>query len=127
MVDRFLRSVLARPVSDRIVEDLLRFDLILPCRIATFHGWLTCLDRSNTRGRIDSVGPAFPGQTALVARLVGCPEHVRRLEEMGVRPGIRVQMLQRGKPCIVRAGVNRLCFRCSDLLGILVSDCHVTR
>ena len=67
------------------------------------------------------------GQTARVARLIGCPEHVRRLEEMGVRPGIRVQMLQRGKPCIVRAGVNRLCFRCSDLLGILVSDCHVTR
>ncbi|MHB0959934.1 MAG: FeoA family protein [Pirellulaceae bacterium] len=67
-----------------------------------------------------------PGQIARIACLVGCPEHVRRLEEMGLRPGITVRMVRRGRPCIVCAGGNRLCFRCSDLLGIMVHSCHVT-
>ena len=66
------------------------------------------------------------GQTARIARLVGCAEHVRRLEEMGLRPGTTVHMVRRGRPCIVRAGGNRLCFRCSDLLGIMVRSCQVT-
>jgi Fe2+ transport system protein FeoA len=65
-----------------------------------------------------------PGQWARVDQLVGCPEHVRRLEEMGLRAGMLVQMLRRGRPCIVRAGGNRLCFRCSKRLGVWVRlDC----
>ncbi|MHB8969595.1 MAG: FeoA family protein [Pirellulaceae bacterium] len=66
------------------------------------------------------------GQTARIACLVGCPDYVRRLEEMGLRPGIAVHMVRRGSPCIVRAGGNRLCFRCSGLLGIMVCSCQVT-
>ena len=65
------------------------------------------------------------GRSVQVARLVGCPEHVRRLEEMGLRPGMVVQIVRRGRPCIVRAGGNRLCFRCSELLGVLVRSCPV--
>jgi Fe2+ transport system protein FeoA len=66
-----------------------------------------------------------PGQRVQIARLIGCPEHVRRLEEMGLRSGVVVQIVRRGRPCIVRAGGNRLCFRCSDLLGVLVHSCQV--
>ena len=66
-----------------------------------------------------------PGQRVLIARLVGCPEHVRRLEEMGLRHGMVVQVVRRGRPCIVRVGGNRLCFRCSELLGVLVRGCQV--
>lgn len=61
-----------------------------------------------------------PGQWARVDQLEGCPEHVRRLEEMGLRAGMLVQMLRQGRPCIVRAGGNRLCFRCSKRLGVWV-------
>ncbi|MBM4089040.1 MAG: ferrous iron transport protein A [Planctomycetes bacterium] len=66
----------------------------------------------------------LPGRTAEVEQLVGCAEHVRRLEEMGVRRGTVVEVLRCGKPCIVRVGCNRLCFRCSDLLSVLVRDTH---
>ena len=44
---------------------------------------------------------------------------------MGLRQGVIVQMLRPGRPCIVRAGGNRLCFRCSELLGVLVHSCQV--
>ncbi|NLX56789.1 MAG: ferrous iron transport protein A [Planctomycetaceae bacterium] len=66
-----------------------------------------------------------PGQSVQIARLVGCPEHVRRLEEMGLRPGVVVHVVRHGRPCIVRSGSSRLCFRCSDLLGVLVHNCPV--
>ena len=61
-----------------------------------------------------------PGQFAQIDRFVGCAEHVRRLEEMGLRQGMTVQVVRHGRPCIIRAGSSRICFRCSDLLGVLV-------
>jgi Fe2+ transport system protein FeoA len=61
-----------------------------------------------------------PGQPAFIERFVGGAEQVRRLEEIGLRPGTKVQVVRQGRPCIVRAGGNRLCIRCSDLLSIWV-------
>ena len=66
------------------------------------------------------------GQSAWIDRFVGCAEHVRRLEEMGLRPGMRITVLRHGRPCIIRAGGYRLCFRCSDLLGVLVRSQEAT-
>jgi Fe2+ transport system protein FeoA len=60
------------------------------------------------------------GRSAWIDHFVGCSEHVRRLQEMGLRQGMLVTVVRHGRPCIVRAGANRLCFRCSDLLGVLV-------
>jgi ferrous iron transport protein A len=61
-----------------------------------------------------------PGEPAEIAQLIGRPEQVHRLQELGVRAGLPVEMLQSGSPCIVRLAEQRLCFRESDTIGILV-------
>lgn len=61
------------------------------------------------------------GESAEIDQLVGHPEHVQRLEELGLRSGVRIQMVQPGSPCIIRtAGDQRLCFRDNETFGILV-------
>ena len=60
------------------------------------------------------------GQTARIGRLVGCPEHVQRMEEMGLRSGATVEMVKSGVPCIVELSGARLCFRESDAFSIFV-------
>lgn len=61
-----------------------------------------------------------PGQSATIVRLSGCPTHVRRLEEIGLRRGTTVQVVRNGRPCIVRVNGNRLCIRCSELMHVWV-------
>lgn len=60
------------------------------------------------------------GQTALVSDLIGAADHVHRLEELGLRRGTSVEMLQPGSPCIIRLAGNKLCIRDADLFGVLV-------
>ena len=60
------------------------------------------------------------GERAEVTQVVGVPSHVHRLEELGVRAGTVVQMVQPGSPCIIRFSGSRLCFRESEALGVLV-------
>ncbi len=61
-----------------------------------------------------------PGQIAEVCELVGCPEQVVRLEELGLRSGCQVEMVQAGSPCIFRLDGQKLCFRDSDAFSVLV-------
>jgi len=61
-----------------------------------------------------------PGQNALVDRIVGAPDDVHRLEELGLRGGAAIEMLQSGSPCIIRLAGQKLCFRADDLLSVLV-------
>jgi Fe2+ transport system protein FeoA len=61
------------------------------------------------------------GEIGRVEQLVGDIEDVRRLEEMGLRRGQEVQMVQPGSPCIVRVGGSRLCFRQAEGLGVMVA------
>src|SRR3990172_2873137 len=42
------------------------------------------------------------GQVAEVRQVVGPPEQVRRLEELGLRDGAVLEMVRSGSPCIVR-------------------------
>ena len=65
------------------------------------------------------------GQVGQVSQVLGDVDTVRRLAELGMRAGERVEMLQHGSPCIVRLGNNRLsngrlCFREGDALNVLV-------
>ena len=60
------------------------------------------------------------GQFAEISELVGKPEHVHRLKELGLNSGTVVEMVQPGSPCIVRLAGHKLCFRQSDLMGIFV-------
>jgi Fe2+ transport system protein FeoA len=55
-----------------------------------------------------------------VGAVLGSPEQVHRLEEMGLRGGTCVEMLQPGSPCIIRLGGQKLCFRADDLVSVLV-------
>ncbi|MHC4181159.1 MAG: FeoA family protein, partial [Planctomycetota bacterium] len=56
------------------------------------------------------------GQSALVSRIAGQPDHVHRLEEFGLRGGTRIQMFRPGNPCILRMAAAKVCFRTDDLL-----------
>ena len=60
------------------------------------------------------------GQSAHVGELIGRVEQVQRLRELGLHPGVQVEMIQPGSPCIVLVDGRRLCFRDSEVIGILV-------
>ncbi|MCA9269752.1 MAG: ferrous iron transport protein A [Planctomycetales bacterium] len=62
------------------------------------------------------------GSTARVAELLGDIHQVHRLEELGLRRGTQIRMLSPGSPCIVHLEGSRLCFRDSDLLGVMVTQ-----
>ena len=62
----------------------------------------------------------LPGQMAEVWELVGCPEQVVRLQELGLRSGSTVEMVQTGTPCIFRLDGYKLCFRDNDAFSVLV-------
>lgn len=62
-----------------------------------------------------------PGQSAEVDQVVGRPEQVQRLEELGIRCGETIEVVKSGSPCILRLGAKRLCFREADLLRVLVT------
>lgn len=75
----------------------------------------------------ESPGGSFPlgmlrkGDTALVREVCGDVQLVHRLNEIGLRQGCVVQMLQPGKPCIIRLGNTRYGVRDSDLFQVMVS------
>jgi Fe2+ transport system protein FeoA len=61
-----------------------------------------------------------PGSRALIGQLVGRAEDVHRLQELGLRVGQPVEMVQGGSPCIIKLGGSKLCFRDNEALGVLV-------
>ncbi len=61
-----------------------------------------------------------PGQSAEVDQIVGQPDHVHRLQELGLRGGTPIEMVQGGSPCIIRLAGHKLCFRADELLSVLV-------
>jgi ferrous iron transport protein A len=60
------------------------------------------------------------GQIAQVGQVLGKPEQVHRLEELGLRGGTTIEMVQTGSPCIIRLGNHKLCFRPDELTSVLV-------
>lgn len=60
------------------------------------------------------------GQTAEIAQLMGRPDEIHRLEELGLRPGTVIELVQAGSPCILRVGGAKLCFRATELFSVLV-------
>jgi ferrous iron transport protein A len=71
-----------------------------------------------------------PGQSAEIRQVVGQLDQVRRLEELGLRHGVQLEMVRHGTPCIIRIGgqsqhgsfgSSKLCFRQSDLLQVMVT------
>jgi Fe2+ transport system protein FeoA len=60
------------------------------------------------------------GDRAAVDCIVGRADDVHRLEELGLRAGTAVEMIQPGRPCIVRLSGHKLCIRADDLLSVMV-------
>jgi ferrous iron transport protein A len=62
-----------------------------------------------------------PGEFAEIQQVAGPAEHVRRLEELGVRSGAVLAMVRDGSPCIIRVGGSTLCIRNDELLRVMVA------
>jgi Fe2+ transport system protein FeoA len=60
------------------------------------------------------------GTTGIVDEVVGGQEAVLRLEELGLRKGQAVEMVQPGSPCIIRVSGHKLCIRDGDAFAVLV-------
>jgi ferrous iron transport protein A len=60
------------------------------------------------------------GQLAAVTNVMGQAEAVHRLEELGLRCGAEIEMVQHGSPCIVRLAGQKLCLRADELFRVLV-------
>ncbi len=60
------------------------------------------------------------GQKATIEQLMGCPEEIRRLEELGLSHGATIQMVKPGRPCIIRLSGSKLCFRHNEAFHVLV-------
>jgi Fe2+ transport system protein FeoA len=60
------------------------------------------------------------GRNGRVAQILGHPEDVRRVNELGIRDGIHVEIIRSGMPCIIRTGMQTLCIRGNELLNVLV-------
>ncbi|HEV3136337.1 MAG TPA: FeoA family protein [Pirellulales bacterium] len=67
-----------------------------------------------------------PGQSANISQVTGRPDQVHRLEELGLRDGAAIEMVQSGSPCIIRLAGQKLCFRADELLRVLVRRGAVT-
>lgn len=52
-----------------------------------------------------------PGETGCIREIDGEGPFVRRLDEMGLREGVEIRMVQPGHPCIVAFDHQRLSFR----------------
>jgi Fe2+ transport system protein FeoA len=61
-----------------------------------------------------------PGQRAMIDQLMGRADDVHRLEELGLRVGAAVEMVQAGTPCIVALNGAKLCFRGCEATSVLV-------
>jgi Fe2+ transport system protein FeoA len=61
-----------------------------------------------------------PGQSAHVGQVTGRRDDIHRLEELGLRRGAAVEMVQTGSPCIIRLAGQKLCFRADEMLHVLV-------
>ena len=61
-----------------------------------------------------------PGETGCIMDVEGDTQLVRRLDEMGLRAGVEIRMVQPGRPCIVAFDHQRLSFRGDDEAVVLV-------
>lgn len=65
-----------------------------------------------------------PGESGRVETIDGDALFVERLEAMGVRRGVLLQLIRGGTPCILAIGNQRLSFRGEEAARILVELVH---
>jgi ferrous iron transport protein A len=67
-----------------------------------------------------SIRQLSAGQSAFIHQIQGHPDHIHRLEEIGLRGGSRIEMFRPGNPCIIRMAGNKICLRADDMLDVIV-------
>jgi Fe2+ transport system protein FeoA len=60
------------------------------------------------------------GQSGRVREIVAPRDEAHRLEEMGLRQGALVEIVQPGSPCIIRLEGQTICFRPGEAGHVLV-------
>jgi len=60
------------------------------------------------------------GHRARIDQLLGRADDVHRLQELGMRVGSHVEMLQAGSPCIVKLDGSRLAYRNDEGCSVMV-------
>ena len=60
------------------------------------------------------------GEIGQIVEIVGRPEQVQRIREIGLRSGAEIEVVRSGRPCILRLAGQTLCFRASEFLNVLV-------
>ena len=60
------------------------------------------------------------GEEGRIHDIDGSAEFVHRLEEMGLRVGVPVCMVQPGSPCILAVGNHRFSLRIEETASVLV-------
>ena len=60
------------------------------------------------------------GRVARIDEIAGQPGEVQRLEELGLRRGSEIEVLQQGCPCIVRCRGAKYCLRGNECTCVLV-------
>ncbi len=60
------------------------------------------------------------GESAVVDQVLGGPELVHRLHELGLRCGALVEVVQAGSPCILRLAGQKLAVRSDDVVRVMV-------
>ena len=67
-----------------------------------------------------------PGQEAHVDQLLGAPDDVQRLHEMGLQPGAWVEMVRQDDACIVKLLASTVCLRGASMFQVMVrpGDVH---
>ena len=64
------------------------------------------------------------GRRAAIDTIDGLPDDVQRMEELGLRKGSEIEVLQQGCPCIVRCHGARYCLRGNDCHCVWVRVCE---
>jgi ferrous iron transport protein A len=70
--------------------------------------------------RVIPLGRMSSGERATLVDVVGQPEQVRRMQELGFRCGMSLEMIRAGSPCIVRLCGQTMCIRGNEFLNVLV-------
>ena len=60
------------------------------------------------------------GHSAFIQQVLGRSDQIHRLEELGLRGGVEIEMVCPGSTCIVKLSGHRLCFRADDQVRVLV-------
>jgi Fe2+ transport system protein FeoA len=60
------------------------------------------------------------GRSGVVAQVAGSAEEVRRLNEIGLRQGVVVDVLRSGSPLLVRLGGVKLGLRTDEVAHVLI-------